>query len=130
MNDFRVAIRSLKATPLVTAAAILSLALGIGANTAIFSLVNGLLLSPLPVHDPQNLVVVSSGQGDLESFNYLLFDSVRRLDQFAGVIAWSLPGPGTLTYGSESQPVERFYVSGNYFSTLGVNAIRGRALTP
>src|SRR5262245_50197605 len=122
MNDVRVAIRSLKAAPLVTAAAILSLALGIGANTAIFSLVNGLLLRPLPVLDPQRLVTVSTGSRDLESFNYLMFDQIRQLDQFDGVLAWSLPGPATLTYASETQPVERFYVSGDYFSTLGVQA--------
>ena len=128
MNDFRVAVRSLKAAPLVTAAAILSLALGIGANTAIFSLVNGLLLRPLPVRDPQKLVVVSTGHGDLESFNYLMFDRIRQLNQFDGVLAWSLPGPATLTDASETQPVERFYVSGDYFSTLGVQAIRGRTL--
>ena len=129
MNDFRVAVRSLKAAPLVTAAAILSLALGIGANTAIFSLVNGLLLRPLPVRDPQKLAVVSTGHGDLESFNYLMFDRIRQFNQFDGVLAWSLPGPATLTYASETQPVERFYVSGDYFSTLGVQAIRGRTLT-
>src|SRR5262245_4186470 len=129
MDDFRVAVRSLKAAPLVTAAAVLSLALGIGANTAIFSLVNGLLLRPLPVVDPQRLAVVSTGHGDLESFNYLMFDRIRQLNQFDGVLAWSLPGPATLTYASDTQPVERFYVSGDYFSTLGIHAMRGRTLT-
>ena len=98
MNDFRVAVRALKTAPLVTAAAILSLALGIGANTAIFSLVNGLLLRPLPVVDPLRLAVVSTGQGDLESFNYLMFDSIRQLHQFDGALAWSLPGRAMLTY--------------------------------
>ena len=59
----RLAIRSLRATPVVTAVAILSLALGIGANTAIFSLVNSLVLRPLPVEWPDQLVALSIGDG-------------------------------------------------------------------
>ncbi len=60
MHDLRLAVRALRATPIVTAVAILSLALGIGANTAIFSLVNSLLLRSLPVANPQRLVTVST----------------------------------------------------------------------
>jgi hypothetical protein len=63
VQDLRLAIRSLRATPIVSLVAVLSLALGIGANTAIFSLINGLLLRTLPVADPQRLAVVSSGAG-------------------------------------------------------------------
>ena len=60
MDDFRLAIRALRASPIVSLVAVLSLALGIGANTAIFSLVNGLLLRALAVAEPQRLVTISS----------------------------------------------------------------------
>ncbi len=62
MPDLRDAFRALRATPIVTAVAILSLALGIGANTAIFSLINALMLRSLPVKDPQRLVQVLSAE--------------------------------------------------------------------
>ena len=61
MQDLRLAVRALRATPVVTAVAILSLALGIGANTAIFSLVNSLLLRSLPVNDPARLALMTHG---------------------------------------------------------------------
>ena len=67
----RLAIRSLRATPVVTAVAILSLALGIGANTAIFSLINSLLLRPLPVERPDQLVAVSIGNASIEASDEL-----------------------------------------------------------
>jgi hypothetical protein len=62
MQDLRLALRAIRATPTVSAIAILSLALGIGANTAIFSLVNSLVLQPLPVKDPQRLAILSGGR--------------------------------------------------------------------
>ncbi|HVQ15503.1 MAG TPA: FtsX-like permease family protein, partial [Vicinamibacterales bacterium] len=92
-------------------------------------LVNALLLRPLPVTDPQRLVVLSTGHSDVESFSYLMFEQVRQLDEFDGALAWSLPGKSTLTYGSDTQPAERQFVSGDYFATLGVSAILGRTLT-
>jgi hypothetical protein len=73
LQDFRLAIRSLRATPVVTAVAFLSLALGIGANTAIFSLVNGLLLRPLPVKDPHRLVLVSTRPEVTKQYGYATF---------------------------------------------------------
>ena len=78
LQDFRLAIRSLRATPVVTAVALLSLALGIGANTAIFSLVNGLLLRPLPVKDPHRLVMVSTRSGLTGQYGYTTFEQIRR----------------------------------------------------
>jgi len=131
MQDLRLALRTLRATPIVTSVAVLSLALGIGANTAIFSLVNSLLLRPFPVKDPQHLVMVSTGHGDVDSqFNYVMFEQMRRLDQFDGSTAWSLGGKSNLTYGGDTRPVEHQFVSGDYFWTLGVPAILGRTLTP
>src|SRR4051812_5705696 len=100
MQDLRLAIRALRATPVVTTVAILSLALGIGANTAIFSLVNGLLLRPLPVKDPHRLVQVSTGRELTEQFSYKLFEQIRQHgDSFDGALAWSLGGKSILKAG-------------------------------
>jgi hypothetical protein len=76
MHDFRLAIRALRATPVVSTVAILSLALGIGANTAIFSVVNGLLLRTLPVPQPQRLVTLHSGV--TRHFSYATWDEIQR----------------------------------------------------
>jgi len=134
MQDLRLAVRSLAATPAVTAVAVLSLALGIGANTAIFSLVNSLILRTLPVAEPQQLAILSGPrmQGVRRTFSYRTFDQIRRQGQaFDGVAAYSnCCGRGTLTIGGEAVPVERFFVSGEYFKVLGVSALVGRMLSP
>ncbi len=89
------------ATPVVTAVAILSLALGIGANTAIFSLVNSLILRALPVTNPQRLVILSGRRnGDRRPpFNYRTFDQIRRhREAFDGALAYgNCCSKGTLT---------------------------------
>ena len=84
MQDLRLAIRALAATPIVSIVAVLSLALGIGANTAIFSVVNSLLLRPLPVEDPHRLVSISSDRAIALGFkaglgwNYAMWDQLRQ----------------------------------------------------
>jgi len=80
MQDLRLACRSLVAAPIVSAVAILSIALGIGANTAIFSLVNALLLRPLPVSAPARLVTISSaGSYGLQwAWSYPVWDQIRQ----------------------------------------------------
>jgi putative ABC transport system permease protein len=129
-QDFRLAIRSLRATPVVTAVALLSLALGIGANTAIFSLVNGLLLRPLPVKDPHRLVMVSTRPGMTGQYGYTTFEQIRRhAEAFDGALAWSLGGKSVLTYRDATETVEHHFVSGDYFSTLGVAPLLGRGIT-
>jgi putative ABC transport system permease protein len=134
MQDLRLAVRALGATPAVTAIAILSLALGIGANTAIFSLVNSVILRTLPVADPQRLVILSGRRdgGVRPAFSYATFDQIRRHGQgFDGVLAYSnCCGKGTLSIGGEPLSVDRFFVSGDFFGTLGVSARIGRLLTP
>ena len=134
MQDLRLAFRALRATPVVTAVAVLSLALGIGANTAIFSLVNSLILRTLPVAEPQRLVILMGRRnGDARpAFSYATFDQIRRHDQaFAGAAAYSsCCGKGTLTIGGEKLPVDRFFVSGDFFGTLGVSPLIGRLVTP
>src|SRR5438067_10191069 len=134
MTDLRLAFRTLRASPIVTAAAVLSLALGIGANTAIFSLVNGLLLRPLPVARPDLLVGVATGNEPVErsNFSYATFDQLRRhADAFDGALAFSnCCGESTVTVGSERWSAVRLFVSGDFFSTLGLTPAAGRFFTP
>src|SRR4029453_6132167 len=131
MQDLRLAFRALRASPIVTIVAGLSLTLGIGANTAIFSLVNSLLLRPLPVKEPERLVMLSTGHDQNDSqFSYALFEQVRHLEQFDGAVAWNAGGTLTLGDGADTQPVVDQFVSGEYFSMLGVGAVIGRTLTP
>jgi predicted permease len=133
MQDLRLALRSLRQTPLVTAVAILSLALGIGANTAIFSLINALLMRPLPVSAPDRLAVVSDSrgvnEGFLETWPFTVVEQVRvHADLFDGVCAWWHQRLNLARGGGEQQPVDAVWVSGDYFSTLGVPPLLGRTI--
>ena len=134
MPDVRLALRALRATPIVTVVAILSLALGIGANTAIFTLVDSLILRPLPIADPQRLVILSGRRNGAvrPAFSYATFDQLRRQAQaFDAALAYSNPGnKSPLTIADESVLVDRFFASGDFFSTLGVSPIAGRLFTP
>ena len=126
-RDVLVSLRTLRATPIVTTVVILSLALGIGANTAIFSLVNGLLLRSLPVPDADRLVTLTVGN-TLERFTFATFDELRRHDHlFDGALAWAESG---LTIGEEAEPAYVQWVSGDFFETVGVRAFIGRTFTP
>ena len=141
MQDFRLAIRALGAAPIVSVVAVLSLALGIGANTAIFSVVNGLLLRPLPVTDPHLLTSVSTDRAIGLGFkaglgwSYAMWDRLRQHvgdsgsdSSFAGALAWS-PQRFNLAPGGETQEVDGLVTSGSFFTTLGVPARLGRVYT-
>src|SRR3954471_19633927 len=134
MQDLRLAVRALAATPAVTAVAVLSLALGIGANTAIFTLVNSVVLRTLPVHDPQRLVMLTGrpNSGARPAFSYATFDQIRRHGRaFDGALAFSNSGgTGVLAIGAEPVSVERVFVSGDFFDTLRLTPLVGRLLTP
>jgi len=123
IRDLRVAVRSLRATPTVTLVATLSLALGIGANTAIFSLVDSLLLRALPVAAPQQLVTALNGSSGAT------WEQIRqRAGLFGGALAWSGQRFEISGQSGEAAPLDGLYVSGEFFSTLGVRPILGRAL--
>jgi predicted permease len=126
-RDLRYAVRTLCRTPGFTAVAVLTLALGIGANTAIFTVVNSLLLRTLPVSEPQRLVtLVSSGD---DSWTYAVWDQIRARAAFVdGAFAWSMQR-FNLAQGGEMAPVDGLFVSGDFFRTLGVPAIIGRTFT-
>ncbi len=134
MQDLRLAVRALRSTPIVSTVAALSLALGIGANTAIFSLVNSLLLRSLPVKAPQQLAIVtdatpmSNGVGRRSWTNPIWEQMRTHRDLFDGLFAWSNQR-FNLAAGGETQYVEGLYASGGLFDTLGVPAMLGRTFT-
>jgi hypothetical protein len=135
-QDIRYTLRLLRQSPMFTAVAVCSLALGIGANTAIFTLVNAVLLRWLPVQNPQELVVLARNPNrPATSFNYPDYRYVRDHNQsYSGVIAFSNGGrptsfslPGK---GGSTQLVAMSMVSGNYFDVLGVLPALGRVFNP
>jgi predicted permease len=142
MLSLKFALRTLFKTPFVTVVAILSLALGIGANAAIFSLFNQILLRPLPVPEPDRLVNVgapgpkpgSSSCGNAGScdwvFSYPMFRDLERLQAvFTGIAAHVEFGANVAARGqTESAP--GMLVSGSYFPVLGVKPAIGRLLAP
>ena len=142
MTTLRLAVRTLLKSPFVTAVAALSLALGIGANAAIFSIFDQILLRSLPVQDPDRLVNLSAPgpkpgsnscnqQGDCEAvFSYPMFRDLERAGAgFDGVAAHRLFG-ANLSLDGRTLAGEGLLVSGSYFSVLGVEAALGRLLGP
>jgi putative ABC transport system permease protein len=130
MQDFRDAFRALKAIPVVTSVAILSLALGIGANTAIFSILDSLLLRRLPVEDPRRLHIVGTGpERRNTSWTNPIWEQIRdRQTLFDGAFAWSSTR-FNLAEGGQTEFVDGVWASGRYFDVLGVPAILGRTFT-
>jgi predicted permease len=132
LKDLRFGARALWKSPGFTLVAVASLALGIGANTAIFSLVNTVLLRPLPARDPSRLVSVSVfGKDDsMLAFSYPTYKDFRDRsgDFLSGIFAERL-GPMSLSRDGNNQRVWGYLVTGNYFDVLGVGAAKGRALT-
>ncbi|HEY0875194.1 MAG TPA: ABC transporter permease [Vicinamibacterales bacterium] len=128
MHDLRDAFRALRATPIVTTVAVLSLALGIGANTAIFSILNSLLLKALPVADPQELAVVSMGP-TRSSWTNPQWEQIRaREDLFDGGFVFSTTR-FNLAQGGRTDAVNGLWASGRFFEVLGVQPILGRTFT-
>lgn len=135
-QDVRYAARMLSKTPGFLAVAVLSLGFGIGANTAVFSIVNSLLLRSLPVPEPHRLVTVSSDTAIRFGFtagagwNYPMWDRLRqRAQAFDGALAFTAER-FNLAPSGERQPVNGLYVSGEFFTTVGVPALLGRTFTP
>ncbi|HEY3205302.1 MAG TPA: ABC transporter permease [Thermoanaerobaculia bacterium] len=129
-QDLRYALRTLAKSPAFTTAAVATLALGIGVNTAIFSVINGLLLKPLPgTRDPRELIRVSNvvhGQKRLLSYPDYVDD--RDSGIFSGLAAWGFT-PLHAVVGGEAERVEGQLVTGNYFSVLGASPLLGRTFT-
>jgi predicted permease len=143
-GNFRYALRQFRLSPVFTAAAVLTLALGIGGTTAIFTLIHAVMLRSLPVSDPGRLYRVGEGddccveggpQDQWGMFSFPLYERLKaETPEFEEVAAFQA-GRGRLSVrrqGVESaaRPLRSEYVTGNYFSTLGVRAFGGRVFTP
>ena len=122
----RYGLRALRASPGFAIVAVLSLALGIGANTAIFTLINAVMLQTLPVSRPGELVVVTR---DDRLLTHALFEALReRQSVFSGTFAYAST-VADLSHGGEAHRVPTGFVSGDFFSTLGVTPALGRTIT-
>jgi macrolide transport system ATP-binding/permease protein len=145
VQDVRYGLRQLRKSPGFTLTAVVTLALGIGANTAIFTLVHGVLKRSLPVADPSRLYRVGdqstccyfdgfeSDNGDFDLFPYDLYLELRQFSPEFEQLAALQAGGSSLTVrrgSSPARPLRSEFVSGNYFATLGVGAYAGRALIP
>jgi putative ABC transport system permease protein len=138
LQDLRYGARTLRQNPVFTSIAILSLALGVGANTAIFQLFDAVRLRTLPVAEPQGLAMVefadTKGQRGSHATAYPALTNLQweRLrdsqDAFAGVLAWWSNNFGVGT-GGDLHMVRGLFVSGDFFRVLGLQALRGRVFT-
>ena len=139
-QDLRYALRGFLKTPVLTAAALLSLALGIGANTAIFSLTDRVLLRTLPVKNPEQIVLftapgprsgsVETSYSDEVSFSYPMYGDFRdHAPALDGVLA-RFPMRLSMAWGDRTELVNGELATGNYFDVLGVTTSLGRALAP
>ena len=130
-QDLTYAVRSFSKTPALTATIIVSMALGIGANTTVFSIVNELLIKSVPVRDPARLFVMSRGEAPSCSIPaYLEFRDQAR-EVFEGVAAHSLfPAAANIRAGGGAQRVWGGLVSGNFFQVTGVPLFLGRGIFP
>ena len=131
-HDLRHGVRILLKKKSFTIIAVLSLALGTGANTAIFSLINTVLLRPLPIENPQQLVALNNiaENHTFPSFSYPNYrDLSDRNDVFSGLIGYRFT-PLSLSHDGINERVWGFEVTGNYFEVLGVGAALGRVISP
>src|SRR5829696_5698958 len=135
LSDIRYAWRGLRKAPVFTSVAILSIALAIGANTAIFSLVDQLLLRLLPVKDPRQLVLVTgegfqygNGWGDGNELSYPRFIDLRDNNRVFSSMFCRFSYVLHIAFGGQTERIAGELVSGNYFSGLGVNPRLGRLI--
>jgi predicted permease len=144
-SDLRYAVRQLRRSPGFTSVALITLALGIGANTAIFSVINAVMFRSLPVEDPTHLVIFSwtahhnpkigrSSYGDCSeecSVSVPFFQAIRaQTNAFSGVAAFAGPLQIDLSGNGPASIAHGLFVSGDYFSALGLRTVFGRPLRP
>jgi len=131
-QDARYAVRAMSKAPGFTAAAVISIALGIGANTAIFSLMDAVLLRSVAVADPQQLFFVAHDPGERASTssNYPMFERYQSVDVFSGLTVYSASPQGFRVATPDGvETVDGQFVSGNYHAVLGVPMVLGRGFS-
>src|SRR5215831_20592429 len=134
-RDLRYSLRSLRRSPIFLSVAVLSLALGIGANTAIFTLVHQLILQPLPVRDPEQLVMLAGrgnhygGNNGPDRLSYPMYQEIRDKNQVFSGMFCTYPSTVSATFQGATELIGVDFVSGNFFPVLGVGAAAGRVFT-
>src|SRR5215470_6735323 len=135
VQDLRFAFRTLRKSPLFTGIAVLSLALGIGANTAIFSLIDQIILQLLPVRNPEELVLLTSRGSHYGSntgsnaISYPMYQDFRDKNTVFQGMFCRYGSAFSLSYEGKTELASGEFVSGNYFPVLGVGAALGRVFT-
>jgi hypothetical protein len=132
LRDFLYSLRALRKSSVFLTVAVLSLALGIGANTAIFTLVYQLILQPLPVKDPQQLVMLAGrgkhygGNNGPDRLSYPMYQEIRDKNQVFSGMFCTYPWTVSASFHGRTELIGADFVSGNYFPVLGVGAVVGR----
>jgi len=135
LQDLRYSLRTLCKSPVFLAVAVLSLALGIGANTAIFTLINQLILQPLPVKDPERLVMLAGrgkhygGNNGPDRISYPMYQEIRDKNQVFSGMFCTYPSTVSASFQGGTELIGADFVSGNYFPVLGIGAAAGRVFT-
>src|ERR1700735_3798968 len=138
IQDLRYAVRTLSKAPAFTAVALLSITLGIAANTTVFSLIDAMWLRTLPVRDPEQLVRVyawglprGANRLGVDSFSWPLYNAVRRRSKvLTDLVAHYSTAPLQVSAGGETSEVQGAVVSANYFAMLGIQPALGRFFLP
>ncbi len=136
VRDVRYAVRVLAKNPMFTSVAVLTLALGIGANTAIFTLLDQVLLRLLPVKEPQQLVLLTmrgrhyGNNWGGNAISYPMYRDFQDHNEIFSGMFCRFPTRVSLTFGGQAERVEAEMVSGTYFSILGVTTALGRTIAP
>ncbi len=134
-KDLRYSLRSLRKSPVFLVVAVLSLALGIGANTAIFTLINQLILQPLPVRNPEQLVMLAGrgkhygGNNGPDRLSYPMYQQIRDKNEVFSGMFCTYPSTVSASFGGRTELIGADFVSGNYFPVLGIGAAAGRVFT-
>ena len=134
-RDLVYALRTLRGSPVFLTVAVLSLALGIGANTAIFTLINQLILQPLPVKHPEQLVMLAGrgkhygGNNGPDRLSYPMYQEIRDKNQVFSGMFCTYPSTVSASFQGRSELIGADFVSGNYFPVLGIGAAIGRVFT-
>ena len=133
-QDLRYALRTMRRAPVSTAVAVLSLAMGIGATTAVFTLVNGLMFRPLPVRDPGSLVELLSrypGEPRMNVFAWRFYEHYRQGNHVFSELIGSAPNRFRVTAnGGDEEVVVGEFVTGPFFPALGIQPAIGRLVGP